>query len=153
MNRFAQAVDHYHLRLFSQGEETGHSGPRIGDIIIGGRVSPEQLSLWCGGLAVLSVYEAGGGHLVCGLAGFTAATATIITGQLLGGFSHSPLNRACAGLAFAIPAAIAGYHAAHGSAAAFGINGGIKAMIAISMSVLAGRFSHISAPVRQNRAE
>ena len=94
------------------------------------------LPLWCGGLVALSVYQAGGGLLVCALAGFAAATATIITGQLLGGFIRSPLLRACAGLAFAIPAAIAGYYAAQGIAAAFGIDGGTKAMIAISMSVL-----------------
>jgi len=94
------------------------------------------LPLWCGGLAALSVYKAGGGLFACVLAGFAAATATIITGQLLGGIIHSPLLRAFARLAFAVPAAIAGFHAAQGIAAALGIDGGTKVMSAISMSVL-----------------
>ncbi|MVZ98117.1 hypothetical protein EUU23_10475 [Sphingorhabdus sp. IMCC26285] len=93
------------------------------------------LPLWCGGLAGLSVCSAGGGLLAALMAALAAATATIIAGQLLNGFLRSPLLRACVGLAFAMPAAIAGYHSAFGFATAFGIGEGSKVMIAMSASL------------------
>lgn len=51
------------------------------------------------------------GALVSGL---FAGVATLLAGQLLFAVVRSPLWRLAVGLLFAIPAAIAGYHAVHG---------------------------------------
>jgi hypothetical protein len=84
------------------------------------RLAVYALPLWCGGAAALAVYRADAGIVLSFLAGAAAAMAILIVGHLALGATRSPLLRAGIGLAFAIPAAIAGYHAAHGIAAAFG---------------------------------
>ena len=81
------------------------------------------LPLWCGGAVALWVHDSGVGLFGSLLAGLAASTATLAIGQLLIGSARSPPLRGLVGLAFALPAAIAGYHAAHGIAAAFEVAG------------------------------
>ena len=98
------------------------------------------LPLWCGGAVALSVHDSGAGLFGSLLAGLTAAAATLAIGQLLSSVARSPLLRTGVGLAFASPAAIAGYHAAHGIAAAFevaGLSGIIMSWAAAAMSGIA----------------
>jgi hypothetical protein len=99
------------------------------------------LPLWCGGAAALWVHATGAGVLTALAAGLAAATATLVLGQLLIGYARSPLLRAGVGFAFALPAAIAGYHAAHGIAAAIGA-GGHRAII---LSLVAAAMTGIAA--------
>lgn len=87
------------------------------------RLAIQALPLWCGGAAAWWVYGTGSGWGISLVAGFAAATAMLVIGHLLLGVARSPLLRVGVGLAFAAPAAIAGYHAAHGIAAAFDITG------------------------------
>jgi len=53
------------------------------------------------------------GHLAAIAGGLTAGIATLLLGQCLIAFIRSPLLRAGIALLFAIPAAIAGFQAAH----------------------------------------
>jgi hypothetical protein len=53
------------------------------------------------------------GHLAAIVGGLTAGIATLLLGQCLIAFIRSPLLRAGIALLFAIPAAIAGFQAAH----------------------------------------
>lgn len=99
------------------------------------------LLLWCGGAVALSVHDSGAGLFVSLLAGLAAASATLIIGQLLIGVARSPLLRAGVGIAFALPAAIAGYHAAHGIATAFEVVG----LLSIIVSLVAGAMTGIAA--------
>lgn len=75
------------------------------------------LPVWIGMLAATATWNAGFGAGLALAAGLAAATATLALGQLLIGVTSSPLLRAGVALGFALPAAIAGYHAAHGIAA------------------------------------
>lgn len=99
------------------------------------------MPFWCGLFVSTWAYHVDAGILLSGLAGLAAATATLIIGQVLLGIAQSSLLRAGVGLAFAAPAAIAGYHAAHGIAAAFNVLG----LPAIIMPVLAGAMTGITA--------
>lgn len=87
------------------------------------RLAIYALPLWCGGAAALWAYRAEAGLIAALATGVAAATAILIIGHLLLGATKSPLLRAGIGLAFATPAAIAGYHASHGIAAAFQVQG------------------------------
>jgi hypothetical protein len=84
------------------------------------RLAVYALPLWCGGAAALAVYRADAALPASVVAGTAAAIAVLVIGHLALGATRSPLLRTGIGLAFAVPAAIAGYHAAHGIAAAFG---------------------------------
>jgi hypothetical protein len=84
------------------------------------RLAVYALPLWCGGAAAWGVYHADAGLVLALLAGAAAAMAILIIGHFTLGATRSSLLRAGIGLAFAVPAAIAGYHAAHGIAATFG---------------------------------
>ena len=98
------------------------------------------LPIWCGGAVAFWVHATGTGLPTSLVAGLAAAAATLVFGQLLIGFARSPLLRAGVGLAFALPAAIAGYHAAHGIAAAFGetgLGGIILSLVAAAMTGIA----------------
>jgi hypothetical protein len=83
------------------------------------RLAVYALPLWCGDAAAWAVLRTDAGIVLSFLAGAAAAIAILIIGHLALGASKSPLLRTAIGLAFAIPAAIGGYHAAHGIAAAF----------------------------------
>jgi hypothetical protein len=87
------------------------------------RLAIYALPLWCGGAVGWWAHDNGGSLATALPAGLAAATAILIIGHLLLGAAKSPLFRAGVGLAFAVPAAIAGYHAAHGITAAFGVEG------------------------------
>lgn len=111
------------------------------------------LPLWCGGAAALWVHDCGAGLLAALLAGLAAATATLAIGQLLIGSARSPPLRGLVGLAFALTAAIAGYHAAHGIAAAFevaGLPGIIMPLVAAAMIGIAA-WSGVLRPRREPR--
>lgn len=96
------------------------------------------LPLWCGGVVALSVYDSGAGLFASLLAGPAVAAATLAIGQLLIGVAQSPLLRAGVGLAFALPAAIAGYHATHGIAAAFEVVGPSGLILSFGAAAMTG---------------
>ena len=95
------------------------------------------LPLWCGGLAAVTVHTAGGGICASLMAGMAAATASLVIGQILAGIARSPLQRIGVGLAFALPAAIAGYHAALGLCAASGVEGAARAFVSATAAIFA----------------
>ena len=98
------------------------------------------LPLWAGGAVALALHGSGAGLPVSLLAGLATATATLAIGQLLIGFARSPLLRVAAGIAFALPAMIAGYYGAHGLAASLDIagpTGFILSMIAAAITGIA----------------
>lgn len=74
------------------------------------------LPLWIGAFTAMATWQAGSGLVLSGMAGLAAATATLILGHWLLAMTSSPLLRAFSALGFAVPAAVAGYHAAHGLA-------------------------------------
>jgi hypothetical protein len=94
------------------------------------RLAVYALPLWGGGAAAWWVHRAEVGLVTSLLAGLAAATAILILGHWMLGATRSPLLRAGIGLAFAVPAAIAGYHAGHGIAAAFAVGGWSAALLA-----------------------
>jgi hypothetical protein len=85
------------------------------------RLAIYALPLWCGGSAAWWLYKAEAGLVASLAAGASAAMAILILGHWALGAAKSPSLRAGVGLAFAAPAAIAGFHAAHGIAAAFAV--------------------------------
>lgn len=95
------------------------------------------LPLWCGGLAAMAVHAGGGGIAAAALSGLAAAIITLVIGQLLIGTARSPLLRIGVGLAFAAPAAIAGYHAALGLSAASGAEDISRVVISATAALLA----------------
>ena len=68
--------------------------------------------------AASTTYRAGNGIIAALAAAALAAVATIAITQLALGLVKSDIARAVIGLIFALPAALAGYHAVHGIAAA-----------------------------------
>ena len=93
------------------------------------------LPLWCGGLAAVTVHAAGGGIFASLTAGLAAATATLVIGRLLIGCTRSLLLCIGVGLAFAVPAAIAGYHAALGLSAISGVDGMARVIVAVTAAL------------------
>ncbi|WP_146001575.1 hypothetical protein [Sphingobium fuliginis] len=82
------------------------------------RLSVHALPLFVGFAAASVTYHADHG-LVAGLvAAALAGIATIALAQIALGLARSNLARAAIGLVFALPAALAGYHAVHGIAVA-----------------------------------
>jgi hypothetical protein len=102
------------------------------------RLAVYALPLWCGAAAAVSAYRADAGSLLSLGAGLAAAIAILIIGHLALGATRSPLFRTGIGLAFAIPAAVAGYHAAHGIAAAFGGVGWSAAILSMFAAAITG---------------
>lgn len=67
------------------------------------------------GLSVaLWAHSTGAGVLGAAVFGFFAGVATLGAGQLLFAFARTPLVRFAIALLFAVPAAVAGFHAVHG---------------------------------------
>ncbi|MBB3890577.1 thiamine transporter ThiT [Phenylobacterium haematophilum] len=60
------------------------------------------------------VHAAGYGVMAALIVGLVSGILTLIAGQVLFALVRSPLWRLLVGLLFAVPAAIAGYHAVHG---------------------------------------
>lgn len=82
------------------------------------RLSIYALPLFMAIAAATATYRAGNGLIAASAAAALAAIATIAIAELTLGFVKSDFARAMIGLIFALPAALAGYHAVHGIAVA-----------------------------------
>jgi phosphoglycerol transferase MdoB-like AlkP superfamily enzyme len=82
------------------------------------RLSIYALPLFVAFLAGSAIYRGGSGIVAALAAAAIAAIILLAVAQLALAFAKSDLTRAVVGIAFAAPAAVAGYHAVHGIAAA-----------------------------------
>jgi hypothetical protein len=82
------------------------------------RLSIYALPLFVAFLAGSATYRGGSGIVSALAAAAIAAIILLAVAQLALAFAKSDLTRAVVGIAFAAPAAVAGYHAVHGIAAA-----------------------------------
>ncbi len=82
------------------------------------RLSIYALPLFVAFLAGSAIYLSGSGMIAAFAAAAIAAIILLAVAQLALAFAKSDLTRAMIGVAFAAPAALAGYHAVHGIAAA-----------------------------------
>lgn len=87
----------------------------IGVLLI--RLAIHALPVCCAWFAAQAVFASGAGLLAALAAAALAAIITLALAQLLLGFARSPATRIAVGLAFALPAGLAGYHAMRGIAA------------------------------------
>jgi hypothetical protein len=74
------------------------------------------LPLFVGATLALAAYHNGSGPIAATIVGLIASSISVVTGQLIATRARSPLIRAAMALVFAVPAAVAGYHAALGFA-------------------------------------
>jgi hypothetical protein len=74
------------------------------------------LPLFVGASLALAAYHGGSGPIAATIIGLIASSITLVAAQLFVSRVHSPLIRAAIALIFAVPAAVAGYHAALGLA-------------------------------------
>jgi hypothetical protein len=74
------------------------------------------LPFFIGVTAGVAAYQSGSGEIGALLVGLIAGAFTLAAGQIAVAAFRSPLIRAAIALAFAVPAAMAGYHAALGLA-------------------------------------
>lgn len=82
------------------------------------RLSIYALPLFVAFLAGSATYRGGSGIVAALAAAAIAAIILLAVAQLALAFAKSDMTRAVVGIAFAAPAAVAGYHAVHGIAAA-----------------------------------
>ncbi|PCE40799.1 hypothetical protein [Rhizorhabdus dicambivorans] len=82
------------------------------------RLSIHALPLFVAFLAGSATYRGDNGILAALAAAAIAAIVLLAVAQFGLAFAKSDLTRAAIGIAFAVPAAVAGYHAVHGIAAA-----------------------------------
>lgn len=82
------------------------------------RLSIYALPLFVAFIAGSAAYRSDSGILAALAVAAIASIALLAAVQLALGFAKSDLARAAIGIAFAAPAAVAGYHAVHGIAAA-----------------------------------
>lgn len=82
------------------------------------RLSIYALPLFVAFLAGSALYHGGSGIIAALAAAAIAAIILLAVAQLALAIAKSDLTRAAIGVAFAAPAAVAGYHAVHGIAAA-----------------------------------
>jgi hypothetical protein len=82
------------------------------------RLSVHALPLFVAFAAASTIYRADNGVVAALVAAALAAVVTIALAQIALGLARSDLARAAVGLIFALPAALAGYHAVHGIAVA-----------------------------------
>ena len=82
------------------------------------RLSVYALPLFVAFATASATYHSGYGIIAAPVAAVLAAIATIAITQIALGLAKSDLARAAIGLVFALPAALAGYHAVHGIAVA-----------------------------------
>jgi hypothetical protein len=78
------------------------------------RLSIYSLPLFVAFLASSATYRGGNGIIAALAAAAIAAIILLAVAQLALAFAKSDLTRAAIGVAFAIPAAVSGYHAVHG---------------------------------------
>jgi len=74
------------------------------------------LPFFAGATAGLAAYQSGWGPIGAIIVGLIASSVTLVVGQIAFMKLSSPLMRALIALLFAVPAAVAGYHAALGLA-------------------------------------
>lgn len=82
------------------------------------RLSVHALPLFVAFAAGSATYRAESGIVAALVSATLAAVATIAIAQIALGLARSDHARAAIGLVFSLPAALAGYHAVHGIAAA-----------------------------------
>lgn len=82
------------------------------------RLSIYALPLFVALLAASATFQSGSGIIAALAAAAISAIILLAAAQLALAFAKSDLTRAAVGLAFAAPAAVAGYHAVHGIAVA-----------------------------------
>ena len=82
------------------------------------RLSIYALPLFVAFAAASAIYHSGYGIIAALVAAVLAAIATIAIAQIALGLAKTDFARAAIGLVFALPAALAGYHAVHGIATA-----------------------------------
>lgn len=82
------------------------------------RLSIYALPLFVAFLAGSAIYQSGSGIIATLAAAAIAAIILLGVAQFALAFAKSDMTRAVVGIAFAAPAAVAGYHAVHGIAAA-----------------------------------
>jgi hypothetical protein len=82
------------------------------------RLSIHALPLFVAFLAGSAAYRSGSGILAALAVATIAAIILLVVAQVALAAAKSDLTRAAIGIAFAAPAAVAGYHAVHGIAAA-----------------------------------
>lgn len=82
------------------------------------RLSIYALPLFVAFLAGSATYRGDNGIVAALAAAAIAAIVLLAAAQFAMAFAKSDLTRAAIGIAFAVPAAVAGYHAVHGIAAA-----------------------------------
>lgn len=82
------------------------------------RLSVHALPLFVAFAAASVTYHSHHGLVAALVAAALAGIATIVLAQIALGLARSDFSRAAIGLVFALPAALAGYHAVHGIAAA-----------------------------------
>ncbi|MEZ5680922.1 MAG: hypothetical protein R3E14_06450 [Erythrobacter sp.] len=82
------------------------------------RLSIYALPLFVAFLAGSATYRSDSGIVAAFAAAAIAAIVLLVAAQLALAFVRSDLTRAAIGIAFAAPAAVAGYHAVHGIAVA-----------------------------------
>jgi hypothetical protein len=88
----------------------------IGTLLI--RLKVHALPACCAFLAAQAVHTSGAGLFAAIAAGAIAAIATLALAQIILAGARSPATRIAVGLAFALPAGLAGYCAMRGVAAA-----------------------------------
>jgi len=76
----------------------------------------QALPVFVGLAAGVAAYQTGAGEFGAFLVGLIAGALTLATGQIAVAAFRSPVIRAAIALVFAVPAAMAGYHAALGLA-------------------------------------
>jgi hypothetical protein len=74
------------------------------------------LPLFVGASVALAAYHGGSGPIAATIVGLIASSITVVAGQFVVTRARSPLIRAAIALVFAVPAGVAGYHAALGLA-------------------------------------
>ncbi|TAJ79723.1 MAG: hypothetical protein EPO45_04180 [Sphingobium sp.] len=82
------------------------------------RLSIYALPLFMAFLAASATYRSGSGIIAALAAAAIAAIILLAVAQFALAYTKSDLTRAAIGIAFAVPAAVAGYHAVHGIAVA-----------------------------------
>jgi hypothetical protein len=88
----------------------------IGALLV--RLAVHALPACCAWLAAYAVHASGAGLIAAIAASALAAIATLALAQIMLTLARTPATRLAIGLAFALPAGLAGYHAMRGIAAA-----------------------------------
>ncbi len=96
------------------------------------------LPFFAGLTAALAAFHSGSGVVGAFTAGILAGAATLAIGQIAFATVRTPLVRAAIGLLYAVPAAIAGYHATFGLAHVGIPSEGWRAAFAVLGAILIG---------------